>query len=348
MTGKARFRAGGGTFGARSRLVRFRLLFAVPIFALAACAGTEVSNIGSGSPTPSATPTAVPTPTALIISVLDVGQGASTLIQGPEKSLLVDAGDEAAGSIVLTALANRHLVALDYVVATHPHADHLGGLDEVLHVWPVSGGVFDNGETLSTVAYTNYASAASGAPGGRHTMTIGQVLDLGQGATATCVAVNGTIADGTQFATTDPNDKSVALLVEWGDFRFFVGGDLGGGGPGAADLETPLAPLIGDVDVIQVNHHGSDTSTNSAWLNALVPEVAIISDGDGNTYGHPDPVVLARLTGTDSTVHIPPPDLFLTEKGAAPSGFNGAGDVRIVAYPTTYTIAGKTYDATLR
>jgi len=333
--------------------VRRRLLLLVATSLLAACGAPLVSDlpIDGATPTPrqSATPTSTPagspTPQGLTIVVMDVGQGDSTLIIGPQKTMLVDGGDEGAPTAVIAKLHARNIGKLDWVVATHPHADHIGGLDEVLHTFDALDGVYDNGEPLSTQAYTNYKAAAQATTGGERLIALGDTFDLGAGVLVTCVAVNGHLADGTSVTVSDPNDYSVGLVVEWGNFRFFVGGDLGGGGPGAADLETPLGAYIGAVDAIKINHHGSDTSTNSAWVNSLSPKVAIISDGDGNSYGHPDAAVLARLTGTDSTVHVPAPDLFLTERGAAPTTYAGAGDVEIDAQQTSFVVAGKHYSA---
>lgn len=321
----------------------FRLLLLLVFSAAASACAPDVRPVDPGGPVPT------PDPGYPVLSIVhvNVGQGDATLIKGPDAALLVDGGNEGMGSQrVLGALQAHGVVVLDWAVSTHPHADHIGGLDEVFERVDVLGGVFDNGESSATQAYDNYATAAALTAGGRRTIQIGQQFDLGEGAKATCIAVNGALLDGSQATASSTNDRSVALLVEWGDFRYVVAGDLGGYDDGGAkDVESQLAPLIGDVDVIQVNHHGSRFSTNATWLNVLKPEAAILSLGDGNNYGHPAAETLSRLTAADASVTIPPVDLYLTERGDAPTTYVGEGDVVVTAQPTTYTIGYQQYDA---
>lgn len=315
---------------------------------IAACgAEPEVSSIFEE---PGPEPLPDPAARGLSIVHVDVGQGDATLIVGPSKAMLVDGGDEGKGDSVLASIEQWEVSVLDWVVSTHPHADHVGGLDEVLERVDVIGGVYDNGDTSGTQAFNNYRNAAEATTGGRRTIQAGQVFDLGEGATATCVAANGRLIDGYQVTNVDDtNDKSVVLLVEWGDFRYVIAGDLGGYNTQyVRDVETSLAPLIGDIDVMRVSHHGSRYSTNPTWLNTLKPEAAIVSAGDGNDYGHPSSQVLSRLAADWTGVEIPPVDLWLTEKGFAPSPYVGSGDVAVIAMRTTYRIGDQVYDATAR
>lgn len=331
---------------ARPRPVRSHLVLVVCLALTASCGSPEVSPLENGMG-----PVDPPTPRGLTITHIDVGQGDSTLIEGPEKTMLIDAGDEGMGDDrVGRRLQERYLGTLDFVVTTHPHADHVGGMDEVLASVDAVEGVWDNGDSTSSQAFDRYKAAAAATSGGRRTITVGHVFDLGAGAKATCVAVNGDLIDGSSVAgATETNDRSVVLLVEWGDFRYVIGGDLGGYDTQyVADVETSLAPLLGDVDVLRVSHHGSRYSTNPVWLNALRPEVAVISLGDGNDYGHPSTDTIARLSGQDASVTIPPPDVYLTQKGAAPSPYAGAGDIVIEARRDSYRIESQTYDAVAR
>lgn len=95
---------------------------------------------------------------------------------------------------------------------------------------------------------------------------------------------------------TGENDRSIALVLRFGTFDYFIASDLTGGGSSTADMESRIAPHVGDVDVLHVSHHGSSTSTNQTFVNTLKPEHAVISCGDGNSYGHPTQSVLDRLT----------------------------------------------------
>lgn len=326
--------------------VRRLLLSMFMVFAGVSCeqAGTVPDD---GEPKPGIVD--IPRDTSFLrITHINVGQGDSTLIEGPDRVLLIDGGDNGMGDDrVVRVLQDYSIPVLDYVVATHPHADHVGGLDEVLERADVTGGVWDNGDTSTTQSFQNYKAAAEMTTGGRHTIAPGKVFDLGGGAKATCYAANGTMIDGYQvFDATSTNDRSVVIVVEWGAFREVIAGDLGGYDTDTiANVESSLDFLIGDVDVLRVSHHGSRYSTNPGWLNTLKPEVAVISNGNGNDYGHPAADTLGRLTGADPAVTIPPPDIYLTEKGSAPSPFTGSGDVVIMARPSWYDVEHVRYDA---
>lgn len=317
------------------------------LLAASGCAGAEQPSLDDGGGGFDTKP--IPTPEGPFVRIthVDVGQGDATLIESPQKTMLIDAGDNGMGTNrVLRVLAEYGITALDYVVTTHPHADHVGGMDEVLAAVDALEGVFDNGDATSTQSFQSYASAAANSSGGRRTIVPGHVFDLGGGATVTCYAVNGLFLDGWEVYDADStNDRSVVLVLEWGDFRYVIAGDLGGyDTDSVADVETSLGWLIGDVDVLRVSHHGSRYSTNPAWLNALAPEVAVISAGNGNDYGHPAADTLARLTGEDTDVTVPAPDLFLTQKGAAPSPYSSSGDVVVVVQTGKYHVEDSEYD----
>ena len=285
----------------------------------------------------------------LRITHINVGQGDSTLIEGFEKTLLIDGGDNGAGDEhVIRVLQEYSLPVVDYIVASHPHADHIGGLDEVIdRLTDVPGGVWDNGDSTTTQSYQDYVDAAMSTSGGRNTIQVGHVFDLGGGVTVTCYAVNGTMLDGYQVTNaTSTNDRSVVLVVELGSFREVIAGDLGGYDTDTVtNVESSLGWLIGDIDILRVSHHGSRYSTNPGWLNTLKPEVAVVSAGDGNDYGHPATDLMNRLTGADAAVTIEPPDIYLTEKGAAPAPFTGSGDVVVIARPEWYEVENTRYDA---
>ncbi len=314
--------------------------------ALAACSAPFLSEVSPDDGAWDGRAFRVPEIPSLVITHIDVGQGDATLVEGPTGRLLIDGGYEGMGERVLDLLQDRRLAYLDWVVATHPHADHVGGLDDVLDEVEVLHGVWDNGTTYASQSFYQYRAAAEESAGGRRTLEPGQEFDLGGGARAVCVAVNGELIDGTTTAASEPNDLSAAFVIEWGAFRYFLGGDLGGKNTATiADIETALAPLVGDVDVLRVNHHGSRFSTNAAWLNALRPEAAVISLGDDNDYGHPAAETLARLSAADPAVQIPPVDVWLTEKGAAQSPYVGSGDVVVTARSDRYTIGYQDYTA---
>ena len=234
----------------------------------------------------------------LYIYCIDVGQGDATLIVSPSgQTVLVDAGDNGKGkSKVMPFLRGLGITSLDYIVATHYHADHIGGIDEVIDSLSLDsvGTVYDRGWSYTTATYNSYVAAAGAE---RTPIEDSQVIFLGSGVSLTCVALNGN--DSLDEPFTQPphneNDLSVALKLEYGKFDFFVAGDLSGSDLGDyTDIETGLAPEVGEVDVYQVNHHGSKYSSNQYFVDTLQPTVCIISVGS-NSYGHPDSGVVARL-----------------------------------------------------
>lgn len=238
---------------------------------------------------------------------IDVGQGDATLIVGPSgRTLLIDGGNTGRGrDRVLPLLDSLSIDQLDYVIASHYDADHIGGIDEVIDgIEGVSEAVFDRGDPPvppTTVAYRDYVAAAGRK---RKTITPGTNLDLGPGIEARCVAVNGKVAGrrSRPSGKLDENGCSVALLIRHGKFDYFTGGDLTGGGRSGAritaDVESIVTRAVGNVDVLRLSHHGSTTSSNATFLNGLRPEVAVISVGTGGvnlTYRHPSRDVLDRL-----------------------------------------------------
>jgi beta-lactamase superfamily II metal-dependent hydrolase len=288
-------------------------------------------------------------PAGVTITVLDVGQGDATLIQSTAGgTLLFDGGPNGQGNgTVLPYLASEGIQSLDYIVASHYHADHIGGLDEVYSHTGATGGVWDRGWTYTTATYASYASITAG---NRFTIADGQVFDLGDGVTVTCLGLNGNgEIGGSPDDSSLENEYCVALLVECGDFDYFQAGDLiGTDASGHVDIETSIAlDLIAldraDLEVYKVNHHGSYTSSNAAFLNATTPEVAVISVGATNSYGHPHQEPMERLLVRDVFVYQTTPGngYVLPESNLDVVG----GHVVIQTTGTgTYTVDGDTWD----
>jgi len=238
------------------------------------------------------------------IHCLKVGQGDATLIVSSSgQTLLFDAGDNGKGTgVVVPYLTGLGIGQLTHIAVSHYHADHLGGVDEVYNAKGVSGAVYDRGWSYTTATYNTYAATVAAK---RQTLTDLQVIDLGDGVTATVVAINGSGALSPPYTdgTNDENDFCVGLHVQAGDFDFFVAGDLSGVKDSYYEnIESHIASRIGDLEVYHVSHHGSYSASNAYFLSVLQPEVAIISVGD-NTYGHPAQVTLDRLAAAGAFVY---------------------------------------------
>ena len=238
---------------------------------------------------------------------INVGQGDATLIVSPTgRTVLIDGGNIGKGnSAVVPLLRTLGISSLDYVIASHYDADHIGGLDEVVDsLGGINDAAFDRGDSdlaKRTDEYNDYV-ASVGAK--RKTIQPGTELDLGPEVEMECVAVNGVVVSRSQRPTRrlDENGHSIALRLRYGKFDYFTGGDLTGGGKSGgrttADVETIVADVVGNVDVLRVSHHGSSTSSNMLFLETLQPETAIISVGTGGVnlrYKHPTRDVLNRL-----------------------------------------------------
>ena len=254
----------------------------------------------------------------LIIHHIDVGQGDCTLIETPGKTILVDAGNSGKGkSVVIPYLKSLRVSHINYVVASHYHADHIGGLDEILGAFNIDT-VFDRG-TLHPVPrsriYTSYVKAIGKTP--RVAVQPGTRFSVGPRIVLRFVAADGkcegdqpTAIDETTERSIDENSLSITFTIAFVDtvslstgnseprtsFTYFTSGDLTGyDDRDAIDLETSVAGLVGHVDAMKINHHGSRLSTNQTFISTLSPACVFISLGCNNSYGHPAPEVISRL-----------------------------------------------------
>lgn len=246
----------------------------------------------------------------------DIEQGSSTLVVSPTgRAALIDGGtglnptDDPVEDFVNDLIEAGVVTSLDYVIATHYDEDHIGRLENVFQLVPLdpSAIAYDRGTfggTPSTFAYSDYSWWAGQF--NRTTITATTSLSLGGGVTIDCYVVNGVLPDSTSVDISGSgqfeNSASVAVLVEYGDFQAWIGGDLTGEpAQGVTDVESDVAPWVGDVDVYTLNHHGSRTSSNATFLSTLKPEVGINQNSVTNDHGHPNAEVVDRLLDTLTT-----------------------------------------------
>ncbi|HEU4510329.1 MAG TPA: ComEC/Rec2 family competence protein [Pyrinomonadaceae bacterium] len=274
----------------------------------------------------------------LTVRVLDVGpiNGDSILITSPSgKHVLVDAGDTTKGKAVVEALKRNNIQQLDYFIATHPHPDHLGGATEVFKAVKVLN-VIDNGQQPSVPAelaappkqtnqrqpanrrgtrqppsltkfYDDYKEAVKTSGARYETAQPGTKYDLGGGALLTILAPSEPMftKDKMGAGGNEANANSIVARLDYGSFSMLLAGD--------AEAQTEHRLLTKDLDleaqVLKVAHHGSKYTSAGDFLNRVKPQIAIVSCGAWNRYGHPSQAVLDRLRAANPNVKLYRTDL---------------------------------------
>src|SRR5262249_20558599 len=303
----------------------------------------------------------------LEIHYINVGWGGSVLVKGPDgTTVLMEAGNTGKGTAYvvpyLQAIGIQPATGLDYTTAAHQHCDHIGGLDEVISSgYNVHVRNYYNGSSYASSCVTEWnAAAATTTAGAPVVPAVGTQIPLGNGAKLTVVAVNGRIIGGGTGSGSGGNDPSTSVLIQYGGFDYLWASDLGGGTIDEActgrftssqvDVETSVItaispggafPLIssGGIDLLHVNHHGSESSTNHNYMNLAAPAVAIIGVGDGESTGwdlpRVDVVEHVLLAQASSCVTAPPAFVLQTEEGnpagslTSFAGYN-VGDIKVM------------------
>lgn len=228
----------------------------------------------------------------VIVDFLDVGQGDGILIRGGGKTVLIDAGIKRAR--VAEQLAALDVTRLDLVITSHPHADHMGGMEEVIRSFPV-GLYIDNGMTHTTQTYASLMTAIEELSIPYRTGRAGLELKLGDEAVMNIILPGDTLLTDTR---SDLNSNSVVVVLTHGEMDFLFTGDA----------EEPTEALIArqalpSIDLLKVAHHGSSHSSSTSLLRAIRAPVAVISCGADNRYGHPAPEALERLLSAGALVY---------------------------------------------
>jgi len=232
----------------------------------------------------------------LTVAFLDVGQGDCIFLQSPSgKTMLIDGGPESAYETVSAYLDAQNVVGLDVVVASHLHADHIGGLIQIVDVYPIGSFYYPPFDAESETYYElldalNESEAAVCSP----LASANSFIDWDDEVTVRILSPYDTVYS-------DFNDTSYILNVTYGDTSVLLTGD-------ATALAEKLAlKALPDsyfrADVLKVGHHGSSAATSPEFLSAVDPSIAVISCGIDNDYGHPHKELLERLESRGITVY---------------------------------------------
>jgi competence protein ComEC len=227
----------------------------------------------------------------LEVHSIDVGQADATLVVGPSgETMLIDSGHwDDDGEIVLSYLQDRGIERIDYLVTTHPHADHVGGHAAVIEYYETEaegiGAIYDPGAVTTTATYGEYLDAVE-----RHDVIL---YETQAGDEIPIEGVSAIVYNPAEDSDLeDPDASSLVIRLEHGATSFLFTGDI------EAGLERRLVEAYGDdleSTVYQAGHHGSSTSSSAELLDAVDPSVAVISSDYGSEYGHPHDEPLSRL-----------------------------------------------------
>jgi beta-lactamase superfamily II metal-dependent hydrolase len=230
----------------------------------------------------------------LTLSFIDVGQGDSILVILPNtKTLLIDGGERQSSGKVLSTLQEHGLSYIDVIVATHPHADHIGGLIDVVNTVDI-GQVLDSGQVHTTQTFEDLLDAIYNKQIPLRSVSEGESINLDPTVKIDVLNPPEIIPDGANNEA-EFNDNSVVLKLSYGNFSALLTGDMEE--RNEARLVFKNATIL-DADVLKAGHHGSRTSSSSGFLSAVTPELVIISLGAGNSYGHPHQEALDRISAS--------------------------------------------------
>ena len=223
--------------------------------------------------------------TSLKVYFFDVGQADSMLIQNNGENMLIDAGNNEDGETLVNNLKTLGVEKIDYLVGTHPHEDHIGGMDDIINSFEI-GKIYMPNVSTNTKTFEDVIDAAKNKNLQIETPKAGDKFTIGK---ASCeVAYVGNDKENL-------NLSSIIIKMKYNNLSYLFTGDT------EADVENKID--FGKINILKVAHHGSDTSSSEKFVNETAPEVAIISVGKDNSYGHPSNEIIKRYEKVGSKIY---------------------------------------------
>ncbi|EGT3619121.1 TPA: MBL fold metallo-hydrolase [Clostridium perfringens] len=259
------------------------IISTVTVLSFAGCGAQKNNNISKSS--------AESEYSGLSVTYLNVGQGDSELIQVNGINMLIDAGTNAGANDLVKDLKNRGIKTIDIAIATHPHEDHIGGMDEVLENFDVKS-FYAPKVAHTTKTYENMLKAVKNEGLKIKQIKEGTKIDLGKD---TEVQVYSPVKS--QYE--ELNNYSPVMKISYGQNSFMFTGDA------ESLVEKEILNENKDLkaDVLKLGHHGSHSSTSEEFLKAVDPSIAIVSCAKDNKYGHPHKETMSNLKKAGITVY---------------------------------------------
>jgi len=224
----------------------------------------------------------------MTVYYVDVGQGDAEIIQLPSgKTLLIDAGDTGSDEEIGYYLDKLGVTTIDTVIVSHPHADHIGGMDKILNKYHVLN-YMESGYATTASTYEKVIDTVDNKNINYKEVHTGDILTIDP-------KVQIMVLNPSERAN-DLNDNSVVVRMIYNETSFLFTGDID------KDQEEEMKGL-NHIDILKVAHHGSDSSTFATFILRTSPSVSIISVGKDNSYGHPSIDVIKNLNTISSMVY---------------------------------------------
>ena len=277
--------------GARFTVVTFVVLIVVALCYLGYTYLAPMLGIGL-TETGSETRQPVTLDGEMQLHVIDVGQGDSTLIMSKDGIVLVDAGPGSAEDSLVEYLKDVGITTIDYAIFTHPDEDHIGGADVVINNFEVKNVIMPNA-TKTTKTFEKMIEAIE--------QSNANVIEATSGASYTLGDIAFRILAPNKASYSATNNYSVVVKLTYGYNTFMLTGDAESESESEILAKYPASELR--ADFLKVGHHGSSTSTSTAFLTAVSPSIASISCGEDNKYNHPHRETIEKLQGANIKVY---------------------------------------------